>query len=170
MDSVTRRGLGVAASMETFVSGAARTEVLDDGGDKAIPQIGRQVKLGRFDLLLAVFPCGADGDFAGAAIDEEVDWLRERGAFLNVVIGDELEDAALREDSSFIVDGAVFEMEGQLRSNLAAMGDLHEISGRDDLAIFRTQLEKAMNGSPRIANGHGVCLSAELAGAEKQDN
>jgi hypothetical protein len=45
-----------------------------------------------------------DRDFAAATVDEEVDWLGERRAFLYVVIGDELEVAALREDCGFIVD------------------------------------------------------------------
>jgi hypothetical protein len=42
-----------------------------------------------------------------------------------VVIGNELEVAALRKDRGFIVKRAVFEIKGQPRSNLAPMGDLN---------------------------------------------
>jgi hypothetical protein len=61
-------------------------------------------------------------------------------------------------------------MEGQLRSNLAAMDDLDKISRRDNVAIFRLQLEKSVNGPPRVANCYGVCLSARLPKADQEGN
>jgi hypothetical protein len=61
-------------------------------------------------------------------------------------------------------------MEGQLLSNLAAMRNLDEISRRDNVAVFGAQLEETVNGSPGIANGHGVCLSGRMPRAEYEDN
>ena len=103
----------------------ARPEVLNDSGNETVRQVRRQVELAGFDLLFAILFCGSDRDLATATIDEEINWLRERRAFLDVVIGNELEVAALRKDRGFIVKRAVFEIKGQPRSNLAPMGDLN---------------------------------------------
>ena len=153
-----------------FCLRGARPKVLDDGRDKAIREIRRQMKLGGLDLVLAVFSCRANNDLAGAAIDEEVDWLREGGTFLNMVVSDESEGTALGKDGSFVVDGAVFEVEGQLRGNLAAADNLYKIARCHDMAVFGTQLEKAMNGAPRIANGNGVCFGVQLPAADYEDD
>jgi hypothetical protein len=61
-------------------------------------------------------------------------------------------------------------MEGQLRGNLTAMGDLHHVSRGNDAAIFRAQLKKPVNGSPGVANGYGGRLSARLPGADDEDD
>jgi len=95
------RRVGVAASTDTFVSGAlsrmfSMIEETSPFASLAADEIAG------FDLFLAIFTGGADDDLAGAAVDEDFDRLRERGPFLNMVVGDELEVGALREDGGFM--------------------------------------------------------------------
>ena len=42
--------------------------------------------------------------------------MRKGRPFLNMVVGDEVEGAVLREDCGFIVNGAIFEIEEGVRS------------------------------------------------------
>ena len=45
-----------------------------------------------------------------------------------MVVGDEVEGAVLREDCGFIVNGAIFEIEEDVRCDLVAMDDLNDVS------------------------------------------
>jgi hypothetical protein len=56
-----------------------------------------------------------------------------------MVVSDESESAALRENGRFIVDGAVFESEDRPRSDLVSMDDLNTVSRGKHVAICVTQ-------------------------------
>jgi hypothetical protein len=70
--------------------------------------------------------------------------MGKEGPFLDVVVADELEVAALGKNGSFLVDGAVFKTEKQMRGNLIAADNLDEISNTEDLAFFASQREIAV--------------------------
>ncbi|MGA8086331.1 MAG: hypothetical protein WCA10_03440 [Terracidiphilus sp.] len=63
--------------------------------------------------------------------------MREVGAFLNVVIGDQPKDAALGEDGGFVVKRSIFEVKGQVRGHTIAMHDLDQVAKGEDPALFR---------------------------------
>jgi hypothetical protein len=81
---------------------------------------------------------------------------------LNVVVRDELEDAALRKDGRFIVNGSIGEVEGQLRRNVAAARHLNQVPISDNLAIVRAQFEKAVQSSHDMPDQNGSRLARGL--------
>lgn len=77
-------------------------------------------------------------------------------SWLYVVVGDELEVTALREDCSFIINRTILETEDQAGDLPIAVDHLEEITHRKHAAIFRTQREKAMDGSLHTPHGYGL--------------
>lgn len=99
-------------------------DIRDDDWDHSICKVRRQVEMARVYLFLAILAFRPDRDLFLAAIDGHIDWMREERAFLDVAIGDEAKDVALRVDGSFIVDGTIFEMEDGVRGDPISVGDL----------------------------------------------
>jgi hypothetical protein len=85
-----------------------------------------------------------------------------------VVVGKELEVAALSEDRSFIVDRAILEAEEQAGRNPVAANHLEEVTHRKHAAFFRTQREKAVDGSFHVAHGHRLRLYSGLQDIEQR--
>jgi hypothetical protein len=85
-----------------------------------------------------------------------------------MVVGDELEITALRKDCSFVVDRAIFETEEQTGGNPITTDDLEEVAHRKDVALFRTQREKTVDGSFHVAHGYGLRLYSGLQGIEQR--
>jgi hypothetical protein len=73
-----------------------------------------------------------------------------------MVVAYELEFTALRKDCGFIVDRTIFETEKQARDDLIATDDLELIAHREHAALFRTQHEKAVDGSLHMAHGYSL--------------
>jgi hypothetical protein len=93
--------------------------------------------------------------------------MREGWSPLNMVVGDEPETPALREQCRFVVDRSVFEMEKRPRRNLISMGHLHNVPGGKRLAVFGPQLKKAVNGSLDMADRNAVGQCARLCGTDQ---
>jgi len=91
--------------------GGIGAHVFYDERDHAVGEVGRQLKTVGSDLLFAIFACGTGRDSAAARVDEDIHGMRKERPLLNMVVGDELEDAVLRENRGFIVDRAIFEGE-----------------------------------------------------------
>jgi hypothetical protein len=73
-----------------------------------------------------------------------------------MVVGYELEVTALRKDRGLIVDRTIFETEKQARDDLIATDDLELVTHRKHAALFRTQHEKAVDGSLNMAHGYSL--------------
>ena len=116
-----------------------------------------------FDFFFAVAAKRAGGDLA-VGFDEEVDGVFEEGAFLDVVVGDETEGAGLGVGGGFVVEGAVFEVENDLKRDALAVGDLDEVAVAEDLAAGGADDEEAVLGALRKLDGDGV--GVEGCGAE----
>jgi hypothetical protein len=84
-----------------------------------------------------------------------------------VVVGDELEVTALREDCGFIIDRAILEMEEQSGSNPIAVDHLEEVTYGKHPALFRPQREKAVDGSLQVPHGYGLCWRTRLQGTDQ---
>jgi hypothetical protein len=118
------------------------------------------------DLLLPILSGGADGDLAVGNIDRGIHRLREGRPFLYVVVGDELEVTALREDRGFIIDRAILETEEQAGGNPIAVDHLEEVADCKYLTLFRTQCEKAVDGPLDVAHGYGLGRGSRLQGTD----
>src|ERR1700721_3108216 len=96
-------------------------------------------------------------DLVNAGVNQDVHGMRKEGPFLNMVVGNEVEGAALRENGGFIVGGTVFESEECVRSDLAGAEDLNGVSCGKQLAICRAHFQKAVNGSLQMAGRYRLC-------------
>jgi len=85
-----------------------------------------------------------------------------------MAVGDELEITALSKDCSCIVDRAILETEEQTGGNPITTDDLEEITYRKHVPVFRTQLEKAMDGSLHVADGYGLRQCRRLQSTEQR--
>jgi hypothetical protein len=83
-----------------------------------------------------------------------------------MVVGDELEVTALREDRSFIIDRAVFETEEQAGGNPIAADHLEEVTHGKHAALCRTQGKKAVDGPLHVAHGYGLRRRTRLQDTE----
>ena len=79
------------------------------------------------DLFFAVVAQRSRSDLTGGNVNCPIEWLREGGTFLDVVIGDELEVCALSEGGGFVVEGAVAKVKEQVCGNASTLDGLVEL-------------------------------------------
>jgi len=103
-------------------------------------------------LLLAVLVFRLRNDRSLAGIDVQIELGWEIRPPLNVVIGDKLEDAVLREDGRFIVERTVFEVECEAGGDTIAADDLDEVAVGKDLPLLCCQREKTVERPFGVAN------------------
>jgi len=85
-----------------------------------------------------------------------------------MVVSDELEYAALRENGRLIVEGAVFESEDRPRGDLVSMDDLSTVSRGKRVAICVAQFEITVDGSLDVADRCGFSRGIGTAGTDQQ--
>ena len=102
-------------------------------------------------------------------IDCHIERVREVGAALYVVIGDEAEDATLCIHGGFFVEGPVFEVEGQMSCHAVAVHHLDQIAIGKYLALLRGQREKAMKCPLEMTGWNRFRASDQLASANQRD-
>jgi hypothetical protein len=103
---------------------------------------------------------------AAGNVDREIHRLREGRTFLDVVVGNELEVTALREDRGFIIDRAILETEEQAGCNPIAADRLEEVTHCKQVALFRAQGEKAVDRSLDVADEYGLRRRTRLQDKE----
>jgi hypothetical protein len=81
-----------------------------------------------------------------------------------MMVADELEVTALREDCSFIIDRAILETEDQAGRNPIAAHHLEEVTHRNHAALFRAHREKAVNGPLDVPYGYRLGGRTRLQG------
>jgi hypothetical protein len=106
------------------------------------------------DLLLTILSCRSNCNLTPENIYRKIHRLREGRTFLYMVIGDELEMPALREDRRFVIDRTIFETEEQPRSDPVPTDDLVEVAYGQYAAFFCPQRKKAMFRSFHMAHGN----------------
>jgi hypothetical protein len=119
------------------------------------------------DFLLTILSCRSNCNLTLAYIDRKIHRLWEGRTLLYMVIGDELEVPALREDGRFVIDRAIFEPEDQTRSDPVPTDDLEEIAHRYYAVFFRPQREKSMYRSLHVAHRDGFRWGTGLQGADQ---
>jgi hypothetical protein len=62
----------------------------------------------------------------------------------------------LREDCSFIVDGAILETKEKAGGNPIAVDHLEEVTHGNHPALFRTHREKAVDGALDVPHGYRI--------------
>ena len=108
--------------------GRGGRQVLEHDGHQPIRQIRWQIEMIGLDLFLPILSCGMHRDFSGLGVNQHIRRMRKGRSFLDVVVADQLEGAALREACRLIVNRAVFEMKDRSRCDAAASHDLEAVS------------------------------------------
>ena len=80
----------------------------------------------------------------------------EERAFLDVVIGNQLEGVVLCEYGSFLINGAISEMEEQVGSDTIRIDNLDQIAHGDHLSLLIAQNEKAVQSSLKVVHGDAL--------------
>src|SRR6266568_4018260 len=88
--------------------------------------------------------------------------MRKERSLLYVVVGDELQLAALGKDGCFVVYRAIFEMKNQAGCDFVAMDCLGEVTDSKHMSVFCSQGEKTVEGAFWIAYGDLLCLGVKL--------
>lgn len=143
--------------------------VFSDDGDEAVGEVRGQIHVILLHIFLAVLVGGADGDLAGAGVDEHVRGMGKGWTFLDMMVGEEMEGVVLGVDGGLVVDGAIFVFEDGPGGDMVAVHDLGAVAVGDDVAAVGAQFEEAMEGSLDVVDGHGVSLGRPADGEEKGD-
>jgi hypothetical protein len=91
-------------------------------------------------------------------------------AALNVVVGNEAEDAALRIYGGFVVERAVFEMEGETRRYAIAAHDLNKVASSKNLALLGGQRQEAVQCPLEVMNPNWLCGDQERNSTNQRGN
>jgi hypothetical protein len=84
-----------------------------------------------------------------------------------MVVADELEVTALREDCGFIVDRAVLETEEQAGGDPIAPDHLEEVTHRNHATFFRAKRKKSMDGPLQVTDRNGFPWRGRLQATDE---
>jgi hypothetical protein len=93
-------------------------------------------------------------------IDRYIDRVGERGAFLNMVIGDESNDTLLRKHSRILIDRAVAEAQGEPRGNSIPTYRFNNIACGDASAFEGLYNDESVRRTLKVVSWDGCCLQA----------
>jgi hypothetical protein len=96
------------------------------------------------------------GDLPAGGIDEHVERLREGGSALDVMIADELEEFALRVNSSLVVNGAVAKMKSEAGRDTIVMTDLNQIASGESTTFQCPEDQEAMKRPLATTDWNGI--------------
>ena len=84
-----------------------------------------------------------------------------------MTVGYELEVTALRKNGGSVTYRAILETDEQTGGEPIAADDLEEVTHREDVALFRTQREKAVDGFLDMAHLYRLCWRTGLKNTDQ---
>ncbi len=118
-----------------------------------------------------VFPkcsvVGARSDRPGVSIDKDVYGLGKGRPVLDMVVADQAEYSALREDRSVVVERAIAEPKGHARGDAVVMDSLRSVPSGNGCPIGRFEDKEAVRGALGMADWNR--LSAQGSGGRTDD-
>src|SRR5689334_1805336 len=131
-----------------------RADILEKRQHQTVGKVWRQIHSVGGDLGFAILVGGAYLDLARRNVNPDFHRMLKRRPPLQQVITQKPELATLRKDAGLFVDGTILQVVSQLAVYSIRFDQLNEITVSQNLALRRTDDQKAVRQSFFEAHGH----------------